>query len=278
MSMADKILLIGDIINDVETIIRRRASFEKPEPEHGSWEIVSSKKKPGGVLNVGRHLSNLEADYYLFPVHEYFYDTVKERFFDENGKKLFKMNKNSSIDCSFDEYHDFIKEEISDEYNKIVIVDMERKAVTNEVAKMVMSSGKQVFVDIQKRFAVEKIDFSPWNGATIFPNSTELNGVRYNYVGSIYSKLGQSGVEFYNWTTNTDVFEEGIKLSDFGYEVFDTVGAGDAFLAAIVAGKTLEFANRYAAFSITKQASQLYNNKNQYMEEFDAFERKVLGK
>lgn len=275
------VLIIGETIIDIERIVRGRTTLEQPLPEYGSWETIKEINTRGGSSNIAKHVNILSRDSsasVILGCEQFGIDiTKKERWFDENGKKLIKCNSSFTSNANTEYALKLIQSEIFyDDIETVIIIDMERRIFNKKIADFILSTGKQIFVDVQGKFG-QQIDYSIWEGAILFPNRNEEKASQLSYTGQkVYAKDGANGVYLFdnNEMRRTPLHIEGIDVTKFGYSISDTTGAGDAFIAAMSVLKNPYAANRYAAFCITDQAHKI--EEDDFIDAFEEFERKVL--
>lgn len=223
-----KILVIGDYISDVYTFgTATRLCPEAPVPV-----IVpqSTRTSAGGAGLVHEQLKSLGASVDYF----YFSRSTKRRYF-----------AGSHLVCRIDEdSHDVScpssVEGWFDDADAFVISDYGKGAMTRELARQIVETGKKVFVDAKHHW-----EWYQGHNVFAFPNELEAPQVENMFI-QVIKKLGAKGCEW-----------DYLKIPATVSEVADTTGAGDIFMASFVyawslqlpAEDCLRFANELAGES-----------------------------
>lgn len=279
-----RIMIIGDTIIDEFIQLEQLNSSAEEVP---TYKEVSRKRLTGGATNVVKsclrlgaervhlidntdsfYLTNddgITSDEWLRMTHGHLHecqDVIKQRYH-VNGKKSFKMNHITNEKKLFERNcHDadfvYIKNDIEWFKPDIILACDNRHGMfadetIRRLVKLCNERNLKLFVDAQLSQNVP--DWSLWKGAhSIFFNEKEaasasaVNGVDF---GNVHLKRGEKG--------SILVSRGCIVKSWQGYEVdvVDTLGAGDAYLAAYAVYEDLRISNAWAALSCTKHGTEL---------------------
>lgn len=239
MERAMKLLVIGDYISDVYMFgTATRLCPEAPVPV-----IVptSERDSKGGAGLVKEQLKELGADVVAF----YGSFSEKRRFFagnhlvcrvDEDSIKTYQLPNIETITSSADAF---------------VIADYGKGAMTPELARQIVETGKPCFVDAKHHWGWYLTQ--NFQQVRVFPNEHEGQDIESAGFYATVRKLGANGCRLYA------VWGERVRLEIPATvtEVVDTTGAGDIFMAGFVYAWTLqlpaehclEFANTLAGES-----------------------------
>lgn len=219
-----RILVLGDFIEDRYVFsTATRICPEAPVPV-----IVPHDERvsDGGAGLVKAQLTELGCD-----VHsDYGSESKKTRFFVGNHLVL-RLDQDSIRVRGFLPFMPFEDNPLN-AYDAIVVSDYGKGAVTEEMARMVVETGKPVFCDAKPHW-----HWFAGKNVTIFPNDREagtapavidptqiFHSCEY---GRIVHKLGKDGCRLQEPGRD-------IRLPATVSEVVDVCGAGDTFMAAFV--------------------------------------------
>lgn len=233
-----KLGLIGDHILDIYIYGNMtRVSPESPIP---IFDIVKESHRPGGASNVFTNLRSMGINVnYHTNYHKF---SVKRRFVCK-GHILFRADLEEYTISEQTEYRfdKDVKTVILSDYNKGVLHH------SKQIIKNLKKAGMFVVVDGKK-------PLSSYEGADIIKmNEDEYNLYNEPTESTLVITLGSKGVKIIEGVNTTQI--PGSEVT-----VADVTGAGDVFLAAMVAfleqgnalNKACEKANRLAALSVTK--------------------------
>jgi len=235
-----KILLIGDsCIDTYHYGACDRLSGEAPVP---IFLEIDWESRNGMALNVYLNLKAFNLD---VTCHTNDKKLEKHRYIDEKTRQhLLRVDKNENfpVNAYKVDSADFI------DIDLVVISDYNKGFLTHDTCKEIAEICKQknlpLFVDSKKK------DLSCFEGAILKINQKEHSTiVEYPKNHELIVTMGAAGCVYKNKIYRTKKVE-----------VFDVCGAGDVFLASLVykymkhgsIEKTLDFANKAAAHSVTK--------------------------
>jgi D-beta-D-heptose 7-phosphate kinase/D-beta-D-heptose 1-phosphate adenosyltransferase len=237
-----KVLVIGDGCKDVFRYGNcERLSPEAPVP---IFKPTKARDNGGMAVNVYNNLKSLGVDCDIITDS----GATKTRYVDEvSNQMLLRIDENDELenimlsDLSKIKYH---------EYRAIVISDYNKGFLTETDIVYICNNHNLVFMDTKKvidnwAFGVEVIKI---NDKEFRTNSHKL--VK-EYNGELIVTHGKEGASL--WFDKFPIEEE--------HEVRDLSGAGDTFLAALVASyinnndirKAIKFANKCAAWVVTQK-------------------------
>lgn len=236
-----KVLVIGDGCKDVFQYGGcDRLSPEAPVPV---FKPTMFKENGGMAVNTYRNLLALGVECDIITES----GATKTRFVDETSNQmLLRIDENDEINELSNEKMMSIN---FDDYSAIVISDYNKGFLTEDTIKY-LSKHKLVFLDTKKRIGdwCLDVDFIKINEKEFKENSQYLC---LKYVGELIVTMGKEGARY--WMNNYPIETE--------HEVRDLSGAGDTFLAALVAKylenndicEAIRFANKCAAWVVTQK-------------------------
>ena len=225
-----KVLLIGDKCWDVYIYGEvKRLNPEAPVP---ILDYKRTETKQGMVWNVYNNLRAFGLDVYMMTNEE---KIVKTRYIDEKTNQQI-LRVDEEFLCKPMSY-DIPKEE----YDAVVISDYNKGFITSEKLFDIAYSVKcPVFIDTKK---------------TVLPEYNcyiKINDIEYSKLNKNYDNLivthGAKGAEY-----------DGVLYPGEKVNVYDVIGAGDTFLAALTFGylkygiiqKAIPLANKAAAIAVS---------------------------
>jgi D-beta-D-heptose 7-phosphate kinase/D-beta-D-heptose 1-phosphate adenosyltransferase len=244
------VLLIGDsCIDEYVYGICSRLNPEAPVPV---LDYLRTEMKPGMAANVYENLKAFNLNVKFITNKE---KITKTRFIeDKYNHQLLRVDKHEPLlpleTLSF-----------KDEFDAIVISDYNKGFISKErLFEIVESANCPVFIDTKKRIVPDKVN------CFIKVNEAEFNEL-IDPPKNVITTLGDRGAWYNNAIYSTD------KVT-----VFDVVGAGDTFLAALsyfylVTGsieKAIPFANKASSIVVqhigtyvltSDDVSKIFNNE-----------------
>lgn len=252
MKEKTKVLVIGDGCKDVFQYGKcERLSPEAPVPV---FKPVKAKENGGMAINVYNNLVGLgvECDIRTYS------GITKTRYIDEvSNQMLLRIDEHDQIFMSPTTYNHLMELDYS-QYKAIVISDYNKGYLTQEMIKHIADNHPLVFMDTKK-----KIGKWAWNVKYIKINKKEFNQnmdyLMLEHPNDTIVTLGKEGAARY-YNDNGECKMETYQNVD-EHPVRDLTGAGDTFLAALVAGyleknnidDAIIFANRCAAWAVTQK-------------------------
>lgn len=244
-----KVLLIGDSCLDIYHYgTCDRMSAEAPVP---IFSEIDSESRYGMAANVylNLHSFNLDVD---FITNERTIE--KHRYIDEKTRQhLLRVDKNEHAPMDHYQYYS----EHFDDVDVVVVSDYDKGFLPSEtctkIAETCINKNIPLFVDSKKR------DLSCFKNAILKINEVEYSQtITYPEEHKLIVTMGPEGCIY-------DNKQYRIKK----VEVFDVCGAGDVFLASLVykymrhgsIEKSLDFANKAAAYSVTKFGTYVLTDK-----------------
>jgi D-beta-D-heptose 7-phosphate kinase/D-beta-D-heptose 1-phosphate adenosyltransferase len=247
-----KVLVIGDGCKDVFQYGKcERLSPEAPVPV---FKPTNSKENGGMAVNVYNNLMALGVD---CDIHTYS-GISKTRYIDEvSNQMLLRIDEHDQIFVGVNIYERQMAFDYS-QYDAIVISDYDKGFLSEEVIKHIAISNPLTFMDTKKKIGnwatfikyikINKKEFDQnENYLTLhFPNETIVtlgaDGAKRHY-----REDGHGKIQYY-----PNVNEHPVR---------DLTGAGDTFLAGLVAGyleknnidDAIIFANKCAAWAVTQK-------------------------
>ena len=239
-----KVLLIGDSCEDRYFYGEaKRLNPEAPVPILEYKRGVTSK---GMVWNVRENLLSFGVEVYLSTHPE---EIIKTRFIDEkSNQQILRSDEEPKIEpLSFD-----FPEEWYSEYDALVISDYDKGFLTTEkIFELTSRFVGPVFIDSKKTLLPED--------AYIKINELEYERMsHFNYENLIITRGGK-GAEY-----------KGDLYPAEKVNVFDVVGAGDTFLAALTYGylkygridKAIPLANKAAAVAVSHRGTYVLTEED----------------
>ena len=239
-----KVLLIGDSCEDRYFYgDAKRLSPEAPVPILEYKRGVTSK---GMLLNVRENLLSFGVEVYTSTHPE---KIIKTRFIDEkSNQQIFRSDEEPKIEpLSFD-----FPKEWYNEYDALVISDYDKGFLTTEkIFELTSRFVGPVFIDSKKTLLPED--------AYIKINELEYERMSHsNYENLIITKGGE-GAEY-----------QGKLYPAEKVNVFDVVGAGDTFLAALTYGylkygridRAIPLANKAAAVAVSHRGTYVLTEED----------------
>lgn len=250
------ILVIGDLIRDVAIELRGVGMSAEGQM---TYEEASYKETGGGAANVANHCRVLGAQVLLAGDWRHG-TTTKTRFYCE-GQKLLKVNRN--VDGRSTQDH-ILKTLCASTYHNVIACDMGHGALSGierTIVEHCFETGKRLMVDCQ--ISQTRPNLTSWYGADeIFLNQKEFSSLSLSEVRGFaawHLKKGPDGSERHS--------PDGILCHPgFSVHAVDTVGAGDAYLAAWAVTRDIATANRWAALSCKRIGTELPDPKELYDE------------
>lgn len=248
-----KVLVIGDGCKDVFQYGKcKRLSPEAPVPVF----LPTKRKENGGMaVNVYNNLKGLGVDCDIIT----YSGISKTRYVDEvSNQMLIRVDENDQIFLGPIQYDHIVTMDLS-QYKAIVFSDYNKGFVVEEMVKIVSEKHPVVFMDTKKKLG-------PWAYGVRFIkiNEKEYNenvsdDFQYQYAGDLIVTRGKEGARLLSDDDNL-VRTEDFPIED-EHDVRDLSGAGDTFLAALVADyvknndirKAIKFANKCAAWVVTQK-------------------------
>ena len=245
-----KVLVIGDGCSDVFRYGKcLRLSPEAPVPVFNPLRTTGNG---GMAINVLDNLKALgvECDMMTNDIRP-----VKTRYVDEvSNQMLLRVDEKDEIAPITQKDLDFFDFK---KYDAIVISDYNKGYLNSDNIKYIAESHPLTFMDTKKElsFWCEDIKFIKINNKEFRENEDYL---RNYYTGNLIVTKGKNGAVL----NNTETF----PIED-EHEVRDLSGAGDTFLAALVADyiknndirSAIQFANRCAAWVVSQKGVAVVN-------------------
>lgn len=235
-----KVLLIGDSCLDV--FIYGHVKRINPEAPVPILDYTRTKTKEGMVLNV---LNNLKAFDVEVDIITKYGNSIKTRYIDEkSNQQILRLDE--------DKVSEPLEYKVYSGYDAIIISDYNKGLVTEEfLFSITQSPDCPIFIDSKKTNL-------PSTNCFIKINDTEYDKLISNNTNVIITR-GGSGAEFNN------VLYPAEKV-----KVYDVVGAGDTFLAALTYGylkfdsieKAIPFANKAAAIAVSNPGTYVLTKRD----------------
>ena len=247
-----KVLVIGDSCKDVFQYGKcERLSPEAPVPV---FTPTKNSNNGGMAVNVYNNLKALgvECDILTYS------GITKTRYVDEvSNQMLLRVDENDMIFVSPNMYNKIMNFDYST-YDVIVISDYDKGLLSENMIKHIADNHPLVFMDTKKI-----INEWAWNVKYIKINEKEFNRNQdyliLKHPNDVIVTLGKNGAKRYCNDNGTCRTEKYPNVNE--HPVYDLTGAGDTFLAGLVA-KFIEnndicdaiiFANRCAAWAVTQK-------------------------
>lgn len=240
-----KVLLIGDSCTDV--YVYGNCNRLNPEAPVPILDYTKTVVKQGMAWNVRQNLLAFGIEVYMLTNDE---KITKTRYIDEKSNQQI-LRVDDEIKLKPMEY-----EIPKESYDAIVISDYDKGFVTSQkLFDIVYNSKCPVFIDSKKQFL-------PKYNCYIKINDVEYSKLKdsADYDNLIITKGGK-GAEY-----------DGVLYPGQQANVYDVVGAGDTFLAALVFGylKTkkiqdaIPLANKAAAIAVSHQGTYVLSREDIY--------------
>ena len=239
-----KVLLLGDSCED-EYIYGRctRLSPEAPVP---ILDYAKMQTKPGMAANVCLNLQAFDIDITFLTNTE---KIVKTRFVDEKSNQhILRVDNEARV-------KPLVIPVMTDSFDAVVISDYNKGYLTTEkIFEIVESASCPVFIDSKK---------------TVLPNKencfVKINDVEYEklqhdcYIDNLIVTKGSEGC----------IYKQTLYPAE-KVNVYDVVGAGDTFLAALVYGyittnnieESLMLGNRAAAIAVQQSGTYILTEED----------------
>lgn len=233
---SSKVLLIGDSCTDI--YIYGNCNRLNPEAPVPILNYTRTVTKQGMAWNVRQNLLAFDIDVYMLTNNE---KITKTRYIDEkSNQQILRVDDETKLkpmDYQIPE----------DSYDAIVISDYDKGFITSQMLFDIAYKSKcPVFIDSKKQLL-------PKYNCYIKINDVEYAKLKdkNDYDNLIITKGGK-GAEY-----------DGILYPGQEVSVYDVVGAGDTFLAALVYGylktksiqESIPLANKAAAISVSHQGT-----------------------
>lgn len=246
-----KVLVIGDGCKDVFQYGNcKRLSPEAPVPVF----LPTQRKENGGMaLNVYNNLKALGIDCDILTNS----GITKTRLVDEvSNQMLLRVDENDRVENVFMRELSSIK---YGDYNAIVISDYNKGFLSETDIVYIQNNHPIVFMDTKKKLGnwAMGVRFIKINQKEYDENVSDE--FQHNYAGDLIVTRGKEGSRLLSDDDNL------VRIEDFPiedeHEVRDLSGAGDTFLAALVAfyvknndiRRAIQFANKCAAWVVTQK-------------------------
>ena len=225
-----KVLLIGDSCTDVFVYGDvRRLNPEAPVP---ILEPKREKRTEGMAWNVYNNLNALGIDVDMITQDE---DIIKTRYIHEtSNQQILRLDEEPRV-------KPFDKLEVENDYDALVISDYDKGFILQtQLFELCNWFDGPIFIDTKKSTV-------PGN-AFIKVNQSEYEKITHFTMGNMIITRGNEGAEY-----------KGILYPAEKVKVFDVVGAGDTFLAALTYGylkygsieEAIPIANKAAAIAVS---------------------------
>ena len=225
-----KVLLIGD--SCIDKYVYGDAKRLSPEAPVPVLDYVRTDTTEGMAFNVFHNLNAFGIEVHLLTNEE---EIVKTRYIDEkSNQQILRVDEESKI-------KPFDNEEVDTDYDALVISDYNKGFITQEKLFQISSTFVgPVFIDTKKCSVPEN--------AFIKINESEFKKITHFIPDNMIITKGGEGTEY-----------QGKLYPAEKVKVFDVVGAGDTFLAALTYGylkygtidKAIPLANKAAAIAVS---------------------------
>ena len=240
-----KVLLIGDSCEDRYFYgDAKRLSPEAPVPILEYKRGVTSK---GMVWNVRENLLSFGVEVYTSTHPE---QIIKTRFIDEkSNQQILRSDEEPKIAPLSFEFPD----EWKSTYDALVISDYDKGFITQEkMFELVAWFKGPVFIDTKKRIL-------PLHGCYVKVNDIESEKIQCGTIRNMIITKGGKGAEY-----------QGKLYPAEKVNVFDVVGAGDTFLAALTYGylkygsieEAIPLANKAAAVAVSHRGTYVLTEED----------------
>ena len=225
-----KVLLIGD--SCIDRYVYGDAKRLSPEAPVPVLDYIRTDSTEGMAYNVFHNLNAFGIEVHLLTNEE---EIVKTRYIDEkSNQQILRVDEESEI-------NPFDNEEVDSDYDALVISDYNKGFITQEKLFEISSTFVgPVFIDTKKCSVPEN--------AFIKINESEFKKVTHFIPDNMIITKGGEGTEY-----------QGKLYPAEKVKVFDVVGAGDTFLAALTYGyikygtidRAIPLANKAAAIAVS---------------------------
>ena len=244
--MKNKVLVIGDSCQDMFRYgICERLSPEAPVPIMKPTKTVGNG---GMAINVSENLKALGVDCDILTND---IRPVKMRYVDEvSNQILLRIDENDKISSIT---ADTIQKIFFDDYDVIVVSDYDKGYLSEKDIEYISNHHPLVFLDTKKKIGdwAKNVEFIKINEKEYLENNNYLSKFVINSKGNLIVTKGKDGATW-NMIEEFPIEEENIR---------DLSGAGDTFLAALVADyiknsdirSAIRFANKCASWVVTQK-------------------------
>ena len=225
-----KVLLIGD--SCIDKYVYGDAKRLSPEAPVPVLDYIKTDSTEGMAYNVFNNLNAFGIEVHLLTNEE---EIVKTRYIDEKAnQQILRVDEESEI-------KPFDNEEVDSDYDALVISDYNKGFITQEKLFEISSTFVgPVFIDTKKTCVPEN--------AFIKVNESEFEKITHFIPDNMIITRGGEGTEY-----------QGKLYPAEKVKVFDVVGAGDTFLAALTYGylkygtidRAIPLANKAAAIAVS---------------------------
>jgi len=238
--MSGQILVIGETCQDIFVYCHAlRLAPDIPVPV---LQISRKVESPGMAKNVQRNISTLVSDCTLLTNPDW--ETVtKTRYIHEVTNHMFVR-----VDTSH-EIPPVNREEISFDYDLIVISDYNKGFLSEEDIEYICNNHPRVFIDTKKRLG-------EWANNALY---IKINDYEYKRSVPFLNSILKSKI--IHTVGAEGCFFKGVRYPVQKVEVVDTSGAGDSFMSALVVKylenenieESIDFANKCASEVVKKR-------------------------
>ena len=217
--MKNRVLIIGESCLDV--FIYGRCDRLCPDAPVPVFNPVEKNENDGMAMNVAKNISSLGVDYDII-TNEGWKQSKKNRYIDSRTNQMFlRIDDNDTVDKEFDLKS--FKEKDLEKYGAIIISDYCKGFLPEDTIYQISLSHPLVFLDTKKLLGdwCSEINF-------IKINSYEYDKTKHLVNQEMGEKLvitlGSHGTKF-----------RGVEYPVEHVEIKDSSGAGDTYIAALVA-------------------------------------------
>ena len=236
-----KVLLIGD--SCIDKYVYGDAKRLSPEAPVPVLDYVRTDTTEGMAFNVFHNLNSFGIEVHLLTNEE---EIVKTRYIDEkSNQQILRVDEESKI-------KPFDNEEVDTDYDALVISDYNKGFITQEKLFQISSTFVgPVFIDTKKCSVPEN--------AFIKINESEFKKITHFIPDNMIITKGGEGTEY-----------QGKLYPAQKVNVFDVVGAGDTFLAALTYGylkygtieEAIPLANKAAAVAVSHRGTYVLTEED----------------
>jgi D-beta-D-heptose 7-phosphate kinase/D-beta-D-heptose 1-phosphate adenosyltransferase len=233
--------LIGDSCTD--RYIYGEVKRLNPEAPVPILEYKRTEIRHGMAWNVYNNLKAFDLDVYMLTNEE---KIIKTRYIEEKtNQQILRLDEEKKVNPIPYNIPD-------DKYDAVVISDYDKGFITaSKLFEIVYSSKCPVFIDTKKTVL-------PKYNCFIKINDLEYSKLTEEYDNVIITR-GSSGAEY-----------DGVLYPGEKVNVYDVVGAGDTFLAALTFGylkfgnipKAIQLANKAAAIAVSNQGTYVLTKED----------------